>query len=204
MGGDLRQMESYAAQLSEIGVQTRWAVVAGIMTARARAVRHRDQTAVSEMRACIDQLRASGQHMRRPYYLALLSDAHCRIGAHNKALDAVDEAFADMSITGERRWEPELHRLRGELLLLSNIGDAPLAETSLLKALHVAREQEAKSLELRAAVSLARLYRAQGHQAKARDMLAPIYGWFTEGFKTTDLKEAAALLLEGAESQRSA
>jgi len=98
----------------------------------------------------------------------------------------------------------ELHRLRGELLLLSNIGDAPLAETSLLKALHVAREQEAKSLELRAAVSLARLYRAQGHQAKARDMLAPIYGWFTEGFETTDLKEAAALLLEGAESQRSA
>jgi predicted ATPase len=192
--GDLRQTASYAARLSTIAVQTRWTPVAGIMSASAR-IEKQDRTAVTEIRACIDQLRATGQHMRRPYYLALLSDAHRRLGGLDEALVAIDEAFADILITGERRWEAELHRLRGEIQVLSSIGDTTAAETLLKKALHVAREQEARSLELRAAASLARLYCAQGHRAKGQDLLAPVYGWFTEGLETRDLKQAGALLL---------
>ncbi len=197
--GDLRQTESYAARLSTIAVQTRWTPVAGIMSASAR-IEKQDRTAVTQIRACIDQLRATGQHMRRPYYLALLSDAHRRLGSLDEALVAIDEAFADVLITGERRWEAELHRLRGEILALSSNGDTTAAETLLKKALHVAREQEARSLELRAAASLARLYSAQGYRAKGQDLLAPVYGWFTEGLETRDLKEAGALLLEKAVS----
>ena len=194
--GDFRQTESYATRLAELGIQTRWSAVASIMIAWARALAMQDRTAAGEMRACIDQLRANGTQLRMPYYLGLLSDLHRQFGEVNEGLAAVDEAFAQMSRTGERRWESELHRQRGELLLLSNMGDTAPAESAMQKALDVARQHEAKSLELRAAASLARFYRAQGHPAKTHDLLAPIYTWFSEGFETADLKEVAKSLLE--------
>ncbi len=198
--GDHGQTESYAAQLTEIGIQTRWAPVAAIMAARVRVIATQDRTAVEEMRAGVDQLRASRQQLRRPYYLSLLSDAHRRLGDVDDAVAAIDEAFGQMSKTGERRSESELHRLRGELLILSNAGDPAQAETELQRALQVAREQGAKSLELRAAASLGQHYVAQGHHPKAHELLAPIYSWFSEGFETADLKEAAALLSEAGRS----
>ena len=105
----------------------------------------------------------------------------------------MDEALQIVERTGERWFEAELHRRRGQLLLRQ--GHAEAAEV-YRKALGIAAEQEAKLWELRAAVSLARLRRAQGHRAEARDLLAPVYGWFTEGFDTTDLNEARALLDE--------
>jgi len=96
--------------------------------------------------------------------------------------------------TGECRWDAELHRLKGELLLARPAEHHAEAETYFHQALDVARRQEAKSLELRAAMSLARLWQQQGQRAEARELLAPIYGWFTEGFDTADLQEAKALL----------
>ena len=95
-----------------------------------------------------------------------------------------------------RWWEAEIHRLRGVLLLRQTGAPQAEVETWLQRALDVARRQEAKSLELRAAMSLARLWQQQGKRAAARELLAPLYGWFTEGFNTADLQEAKALLEE--------
>ena len=101
-----------------------------------------------------------------------------------------------MEKTGERCYEAELHRLQGELLLQQVIADVDQAETCFQQALDIARRQQAKSWELRAAMSLSRLWQQQGKQDEARELLAPIYGWFTEGFDTADLQEARALLDE--------
>ncbi len=98
--------------------------------------------------------------------------------------------------TGDAIWEPEVHRLIGDLLLRRNPSAPERAELSYRRAIERAHSQEAKSWELRAATSLARLWRDQGKPAEARDLLAPVYGWFTEGFDTADLKEAKALLDE--------
>ena len=98
--------------------------------------------------------------------------------------------------TSERMWEADVHRIAGEIALLSPEPNAAKAETYFEHALAVAREQQAKSWELRAAMSLARLWRDQGKVREARELLAPVYGWFTEGFDTRDLKEAKALLEE--------
>jgi len=104
------------------------------------------------------------------------------------------EALAGVDKTGERYWEAELYRLKGELLLRQALPDEHQAETCFQQALAVARRQQAKSLELRTAMSLARLWQRQGQRAAARQLLAEVYGWFTEGFDTADLQEAKALL----------
>ena len=101
-----------------------------------------------------------------------------------------------MATTEVRWWEAEVSRLQGELLLQLPSPDVPQAEAAFLRALEVARRQQAKALELRAALSLARLWQGQGKHTAARQLLAPIYGWFTEGFDTADLQEARALLEE--------
>jgi predicted ATPase len=101
-----------------------------------------------------------------------------------------------MQQTGEHFWEAEQHRLQAELLLAHSAAEQTTAAASLHQALEVARRQQAKSLELRAATSLARLWQSQGNRSEAYDLLAPVYGWFTEGFDTADLQEAKALLEE--------
>jgi predicted ATPase len=98
--------------------------------------------------------------------------------------------------TGERRWEAELHRLKGELLLAYSAGHDAEAATCFRQALDIARQQQAKSWELQAAMSLSRLWQQHGKRDEARALLTPIYGWFTEGFDTADLQEAKALLEE--------
>jgi predicted ATPase len=113
----------------------------------------------------------------------------------DEALTALEAAVAHFARRGsDAIWEPEVHRLIGDLLLRRNPSAPGRAEASYWRAIERARSQEAKSWELRAATSLARLWRDQGKPAEARDLLAPIYGWFTEGFDTADLKEAKALL----------
>src|SRR5262249_58809430 len=104
------------------------------------------------------------------------------------------EGLAAAHATGERWGEPELTRLKGELLLQEAVADAPQAQACFHAALDVARRQQAKSLELRAAMSLGRLWQQQGKRTEAYELLAPVHGWFTEGFDTADLKEAKALL----------
>jgi predicted ATPase len=108
----------------------------------------------------------------------------------------LDEALTAVDKTGEHAWEAELHRLKGELLLLRSAKNRHEAEPCFNRAIEVARGQSAKSLELRAVTSLSRLWRDQGKHKKARDVLHPVYEWFTEGFDTADLKDAKALLDE--------
>jgi predicted ATPase len=112
----------------------------------------------------------------------------------DEGLIALDEALAVVERTGERYWEMELHRLKGTLLLARSTEHQAEAEAWFRQALDVARRQQAKSWELRAAMSLARLWERQGKRAESYALLAPIYGWFTEGFDTADLQEAKALL----------
>jgi predicted ATPase len=108
----------------------------------------------------------------------------------------IGEALTTIEATKERWWEADINRMAGEIALLSPEPDAAKAEKYFERALDVARQQHAKSFELRASMSLARLWRDQGKVQQARELLAPVYGWFTEGFDTRDLKEAKALLEE--------
>jgi predicted ATPase len=117
-------------------------------------------------------------------------------GNTDEALTVLETAVVHFECTGDAHWEPEVHRLMGDLLLRRNPSAPDLAEGSYRRAIERARSQEAKSWELRAATSLARLWRDQGKPAAARDLLAPVYDWFTEGFATADLKEAKILLDE--------
>jgi predicted ATPase len=147
---------------------------------------------ISLLRSGLAAYRATGAEVWVPYYIALLAGA-CEIaGQIGESLSLLDEAFQIVERTGERWFEAELHRHKGQLLLQR--GHAEAAEDLYRKALSIAHEQSAKLWELRAMTSLARLRRDQGYPAKACDLLAPIYGWFTEGFATLDLKDARALL----------
>jgi class 3 adenylate cyclase/predicted ATPase len=130
-----------------------------------------------------------------PYYLSALAHAHAELSQFNDARRCLDEAMSIIETTKERRFEAEVNRIAGEIALRSE-PDAAKAEAYFDHALTVARQQQAKSWELRSAMSMARLWRDQGKRDEARDLLAPVYGWFTEGFDTLDLKEAKKLLDE--------
>jgi len=132
--------------------------------------------------------------LHRPYMLAILASAKADLGKPGEALELLEDALASTEVSGERWWLAELHRLRGRLLVARGQHDE--GEACFRFAIDVSRSQSAKTLELRAATSLARLRSDRGKNAEARDLLAPIYGWFTEGFDTLDLKEARMLLDE--------
>ena len=117
-----------------------------------------------------------------------------QVGQTTEGLEVLAEALATLPKSGVLWWEAELHRLKGELLLQHAVAQPGEAEACFQQALAVARRQQAKSLELRAAMSLARLWQQQGKRAEAHQLLAEVYGWFTEGFDTADLQEAEALL----------
>jgi predicted ATPase len=140
--------------------------------------------------------RSTGATNWLPLHLSHLAEAYSELGQFDNAWSCIDEAMAAVETTKERWCEAEVHRLAGEIALKSPQGDRAKAEASFERALTVARQQQTKSWELRAAMSMARLWRDQGKQVEARDLLAPVYGWFTEGFDTLDLKEAKALLAE--------
>jgi class 3 adenylate cyclase/tetratricopeptide (TPR) repeat protein len=147
---------------------------------------------IALLRSGLSALPATGAKGWTPYYISFLSGAYEIAGQIDEAVTSLDDALRVAEMTGERWFEAELYRRKGELLLQQ--GHARAAEHLYRKALSIAREQEAKLWELRATASLARLRRDQGRHAEARDLLAPVYGWFTEGFDTPDLKEATALL----------
>jgi predicted ATPase len=150
---------------------------------------------VAQMRQGLDAWRATGAVFYQTSHLALLAEAYGNVEQADEGLHLLAEALALVDKTGERFYEAELHRLKGELLKLSSDNQAE-AESCFHHALDIARNQQAKSLELRAVTSLACLWQQQGKRDKARQLLAEIYGWFTEGFDTLDLKEAKALLDE--------
>jgi predicted ATPase len=128
--------------------------------------------------------------------LSLVTEAHAAIGQFDDAWRCIGEATTAIQTTKEKWCEAEVHRVAGEIALMSPEPDATKARAYFERALAVARQQNAKSWELRAAMSMARLWRDQGKREVARDLLAPVYGWFTEGFDTLDLKQAKALLDE--------
>jgi predicted ATPase len=137
---------------------------------------------------------ADGNVHCTPHVLSNLAETHYRLGNPIEAMKCITEAEHIIAATEERYHEAELHRLRGDLQRSG--GDHAAAEQDYRQALNVATEQSAKTLELRAATSLARLWRDQGKRTEAHDLLAPIYGWFTEGFDTPVLQDAKALLDE--------
>ena len=138
--------------------------------------------------------RSTGSTVWMPLYLSYLAKAHAQLGQFDDAWRCIGEAMTAVETTKEKWCEAEVHRIAGEIALMSPEPDAAKAEAYFERALAVARQQQAKSWELRAAMSLARLWRDQGKPQQARELLAPVYGWFTEGFDTRDLKEAKALL----------
>jgi len=140
--------------------------------------------------------RATRSELQRPYFLVLLAEAYGEVGKPEEGLTVLVEALAIVDNTAERNWEAELHRRKGELLLIQQGQKVGEAEECFRKALDIARRQQAKSLELRAAMSLSRLWQQQGKRDEARQMLAETYGWFTEGFDTADLLEAKVLFEE--------
>ena len=166
------------------------------------AVQEHSTEGLVQLRQGLDTYRSTGAEAQRPHFLTMLAEASGLLGQPEGGLAALEEALTLIEKTGERYYEAELHRQRGELLLLREAKSHPdqdsreqhEAETCFQHALDVARRQQAKSFELRAAMSLARLWQRQGKRVEAHALLEEIYRWFTEGFDTADLQEAKALL----------
>ncbi len=148
--------------------------------------------AVKQLRSGLARWNAVGARVMDTQWLCFIAAAHARAGEYEEAFSALDDAVKTSAATGESHYLAELSRIRG--MVLAETGDHAEAASRLYQALDTARAQQSKSLELRAATSLARLWRHQGKRVDARELLAPIYGWFTEGFDTADLKDAKALL----------
>jgi predicted ATPase len=170
-----------------------WAM---IIRGWALAARGHGEEGIAQIRQALAADPSTEVTRDRLYYLALLAEACAEVGQTTEGLEALAEAPAMLAKSGVRWCEAELYRLRGELLLQRSMDPQGEAEAWFHQALDVARRQQAKSLELRAAMSLSRLWHQQGKRAEARELLTPIYGWFTEGFDTADLQEARALLDE--------
>jgi predicted ATPase len=152
--------------------------------------------AVQTINAGIAGCRSTGASLFTPSSLSYLAKAYAELGQFDDAWCCIGEAMSTAATTKESWFEAEANRIAGEIALLSPEPDVTKAEASLESALSVARQQQAKSFELRAATSLARLWRDHGKVQQARELLAPVYGWFTEGHNTRDLKDAKALLEE--------
>jgi predicted ATPase len=171
-----------------------WVPSATTVCGWALAMQGQWEEGIAQIQQSLVAQQAAGMQIARPSFLILLTEAHAAAGQAEAGLGVLAEALAQMDHTGERYHEAEVYRLKGELLLQQAVPDAPQAEACFQQALAVARRQQAKSWELRAAMSLCRLWQQQGKRDEARELLAPVYGWFTEGFDTADLQEAKALL----------
>jgi predicted ATPase len=173
-----------------------WISFGTLLSGWVRAYQGQAQEGIEQITQGLIAYRATGAVVFQPYFLALLAEAHGMRGQPEAGLTVLTEALALVDTTGERWYEPELYRLKGELLLQQNSANQAEAETCFQQAITIARSQQAKSLELRAATSLARLWQQQGKRGEARQVLGDVYGWFTEGFDTADLQDAKALLNE--------
>jgi class 3 adenylate cyclase/predicted ATPase len=171
-----------------------WAAYGTSLRGWSLAIQDQGEEGLAQIRQGIVASRATGAALFAPFYCTMLADVAAHLGHTADGLQVLAEAYALVEQQEERWWEAEIYRLRGVLLLRQPGTPQAEADTWLQRALDVARRQEVKSLELRAAMSLARLWQQQGKQAEARALLAPIYGWFTEGFDTADLQEAKTLM----------
>ena len=202
-----------------------WVAWGSIVRGWALAAQGPGKAGITQILQGLASHRATGAELARPYFLALLAEAYGKVGQVEEGLAALTEALTVVDKSGERFYEAELYRLYGELtlqeanqkskgksqkskietssqLLTPNPQAEAEAEACFHKAIEIARRQQAKSLELRAATSLARLWQQQGKQKEAHQMLSEVYNWFTEGFDTKDLQEAKALLDSGSRVAR--
>jgi predicted ATPase len=190
-----------------------WLAHGTIYRGEALAEQGQAEEGIAQIHQGLAVWRARGTESTWSYHLALLAEAYGKGGQVEEGMHELVEALAIVDKTGERRWEAELYQLKGQLTLQKfqvsgfrfQVQNSPAsgvrgpeseAEECFLKAIEIARRQSAKSLELRAVMSLARLWQKQGKKEEARQLLAEIYNWFTEGFDTVDLKEAKGLLEE--------
>jgi predicted ATPase len=173
-----------------------WKAAAMLGRGLAFAVNGNASDAVQILTSAIAVWRSTGSTTWLPLCLSHLAGAHAGLGQFDDAWRCIDEAMTAVEKTKERWWEAEVNRTAGEIALLVPTPDTAKGKVYFDRALSVSRQQQAKSWELRAAMSMARLWRDQGKRDEARKLLAPIYGWFTEGHDTRDLKEAKALLDE--------
>jgi predicted ATPase len=173
-----------------------WRAYGALLRGWALAYQGHAQEGIAQITQGLQTYRATGAELGRSHFMALLAEAHGRRGEPAAGLAVLTEALTHADKTGERCYASKLYRLQGELLLQGSSGQQAEAETCFAQAIAIAQSQSAKSWELRAATSLARLWHQQGKRQEAHDLLAPIYGWFTEGFDTADLKDARALLDE--------
>ncbi len=188
-------LDEVAALANEKGVAL-WKAWGVMNQGYASAMKKNATDAVRLLTHGIAAWRSTGATWFLPLYQSNLTRAYAELGQFDDAWRCIGEAMTAMETTKERWYEAEVHHTAGEIALKSREPDAAKAQAYFESALAVARKQQAKSLELRSAMSMARLWRDQGKRVEARDLLAPVYGWFTEGFDTLDLKEAKALLGE--------
>jgi class 3 adenylate cyclase/predicted ATPase len=197
LAGELEELDRRATVLARLADEHGLAIYypeARILAAW-RAVREeQDHRAAEDMRNFLDRRAAMGTVFVQTYFLMLLADAWLRLARPDEAQAAIKEGLARAEATGERFCTAELHRLRARASLALDARDARGAEAALDAALAAARHQSSRLFELRAACDLARLWADRGERRNAHDLLAPVYGWFTEGFNTPDLKDAKALL----------
>jgi predicted ATPase len=173
-----------------------WLGVALILQGWARATQHQPAEQIASMHEGLALYRATDAALFLPHFLTLLAETYGAANQPDAGLRLLDEARTVMDSTQERFYEAEVHRVQGTLVLAQAVDQHAQAETCFQHALDIARRQQARSWELRAAMSLARLWQQHGKHAEARALLAPLYTWFTEGFDTADLQEAKALLDE--------
>jgi predicted ATPase len=182
--------------LAEEKGSAHWKASGMLRRAGVLALTGKASDAVSIFTSAIPVVRSMGTRLYFPVWLSLLARAYGELGQFDEAWSRVGEAITAVETTKEKWHEAEIHRTAGEIALMSPKRDAAKAEACFERALAVARAQQAKSWELRASMSMARLWREQGKRDEAREILAPVYGWFTEGLDTLDLKQAKALLDE--------
>jgi adenylate cyclase len=196
MRRDVPALKSGAEELLRLSNQKvpSWSCSADYMEGEAMTFLGEVEEGIARMREGMAVAESTDVHLNKSGTLRALADAHARAGHPGEGLATLEQALVFVEQTDERQWEAELHRMRGDFLRM--LGDGVEAEDSYRTAIDIARGQQAKSWELRATTSLCRLLQKEGRQEEARRLLADIYGWFTEGFDTPDLKEAKALLDE--------
>jgi DNA-binding SARP family transcriptional activator/predicted ATPase len=189
----VRKLAEEALALTSMFQAPYYHVWATILVSYAQALEQPGQEHIRRLHASIAELKASSTRLRLPYYLSLLAQVYKKAGRAEEGLASIDEALSESRTNNERWWDAELHRLRGELLLIHGT-DASDAEAAFMRAIEIARSQQARSLELRSTMSLARLYIELNRPNDIRQQLSDLYTWFTEGFETPDLRSARLLL----------
>jgi predicted ATPase/class 3 adenylate cyclase len=196
---EAERAQEHAEALVALSTEQRfphWLAIGTTLRGWALTAQGEEAGGIAQMLQGLAARRATRSEVHRPCFLSLLAEAYGNVGQPEEGLTVLLEALAIVDNTGERYWEAELHRRKGELLLIQKGQKVREVEECFRKALDIAHRQQAKSLELRAAMSLSRLWQKQGKPEEAHQLLAEIYTWFTEGFDTPDLKEAKALLEE--------